>query len=233
MSGLVKPFSVVMADGKLANIVGELEGRDLSSEVFKIAVGGEELIAAHKGKPEYPLKFNARLIFAMNNPPNFKDSSAGNYEKLCILPFDRYIAPEERDVNIRSKLLAELPGVLNWALDGLTRLKERGRLPQITALDETLTEYRAANDTVFEWAQEFVRYDCEAENAYILGQFYGHYAEWCHRQGRFALSKSWFVRGLSRELKAKMPILTNMPNNKTRIFGKFFISAKPSILDGL
>ncbi len=228
LKNLDKPFSVVLTDGKLANIVGELDSRDLSSEAFKTAVGGEELTAAHKGKPEYMLKFRAKIVAATNNPLNFKDSSPGNYEKLYILPFNRYITEEDRDPHIVNALLEELPGILNWALDGYQRLLARGRLPQIEAVNMALEDHRISSDTVFHWHTEFVRYGVDDAHRYQLGTFYDHYVAWCKREGRFALSKNWFVRGLLREIRKNIPNLPKvMTNNKTHCIGRFAINAKP------
>ncbi len=228
MCNLGKPFSVVMADGKLANIVGELEGKDLSSELFKIAVGGEELTAAHKNKPEYKMEFLAKMVFAMNNPPQFKDSSAGNYEKLCILPFKRYIEEKDRDASVINRIRPEMSGILNWALAGLERLRERGRLPSVDSVRETLVEYRTANDAVFQWCEEFVRIgDAAGENSYVIGAFYPHYREWCKSEGRFSVSKNWFCRSLTRELKARIPnVRITKPTNKTKCTGRFAVTAK-------
>lgn len=225
LRNLDKPFSVVMADGKLANIVGELEARDVNSEAFKIAVGGEELTAARKGKDEYQLPFTAKMFFATNNPPVSKDNSEGWYEKLCTIPFRRYIQPHERDASITAKLLKELPGVLNWSLDGLERLKQRGRLPDILAIDETLAEYRSVNDGVYDWVKEHVAVS-EESNSYVIGNFYQHYSDWCKKEGRFPKSKRWFGRDVVRELKH---VVTNMtithPKNKTQCSGSFKITA--------
>jgi P4 family phage/plasmid primase-like protien len=223
---LDKPFSVVMADGKLANIVGELEGRDLNSEVFKIAVGGEELVAAHKGKDEYQLAFTAKMVFATNNPPNFKDTSAGYYERLCVIPFRRYIKEEERDASIGRKLLTEIPGVLNWALNGLERLEKRGHLPSIQAVKDTISEYRESNDAVFDWVRHYVHFNTGIENKVTIGDYYEPFKAWCQSEGRYPISKNWFVRAVLRELKAQMPNLKeSRPQNKVTVLGDISIKS--------
>lgn len=234
LKNLDKPFSVVMADGKLANIVGELDSKDLSSEAFKTAVGGEELIAAHKGKPEYQLKFRAKIVVATNNPVNFRDSSPGNYEKLYILPFNRYITEDERNPNIRDELIADLPGVLAWSLEGYQRLLNRSRLPKINVIIEALDEHRINSDAVFQWFEEYVSLDDSIENAYQLGAFYEHFQTWCKSEGRYAVTKNWFVRGVVRELKRKIPNLRiSKSKAKTRCTGRYAILAKPNYLSML
>ncbi len=147
-----KPFSVVMLDAMLANIVGETSTKEIDSESFKTAVGGEELIAAQKGQPEYPLAVKARLIFACNRLPHLGDATTGAHEKFFILPFNRYIPASERDPMFAQKeLFPEVQGVLNWALDGLERLVTRGRLPQIQAVEDQHAELREEIDSVFAW----------------------------------------------------------------------------------
>lgn len=226
LSGLVKPFSVVMADGKLINAVSEGESRDLSSEAFKSACSGDFLIAAHKGKPEFAMRWTARLVVSLNNLPNFRDSSAGNIERFYALPFNRYIAEHERDPNIKTKLREELPGILNWALNGLDRLLERGHLPKVEAQTQVIEEYKRNVDSVYQWANEYVHPN-ENENRYQVGDFYPHYVAWCKGEGRYALAKNSFCRGVIKSIKAKnIPTVQTYSTGKQVILTRCYISAK-------
>jgi len=118
------PFSAVLLDGRIANITGEVTTNIINSDSFKTAVGGEELIVSHKNQGEYMLPVESRFFFAANKMPNFKDSTIGAFEKLCIIPFNRYIKPEDRIDSYESKFLyPEMSGIINWALEGLDKTK--------------------------------------------------------------------------------------------------------------
>lgn len=219
LSGLVKPFSVVMADGKLINAVSEGESRELSSEAFKAACSGDTLIAAHKGKPEFAMPWTARMVISLNTLPNFRDTSVGSMERAYVIPFNRYIKPGERDVTIKDKLSAELSGILNWSLDGLDRLIKRGRLPEIEAQKDAMEEYKENSDTVYEWFKEWVKAS-DATTKFMPGVYYKHYKEWTLTRGRFANQKGIFVKNLMRYLKTHFNLTCQTaPNNKTQVEG--------------
>lgn len=228
LSGLVKPFSVVMADGKLINAVSEGESRDLSSEAFKAACSGDTLIAAHKGKPEFAMPWTARMVISLNTLPNFRDTSVGSMERAYVIPFNRYIQPGERDVTIKDKLSVELSGILNWSLEGLDRLIKRGRLPEIEAQKDAMEEYKENSDTVYEWFKEWVRVS-DTTTTFMPGVYYKHYKEWTVTRGRFANQKGIFVKNLMRYLKTHFNVPYQTKNgNKTKVEAFVNINASTS-----
>ncbi|MCG2629733.1 phage/plasmid primase, P4 family [Bradyrhizobium sp. WYCCWR 13023] len=71
-------------------------------------------------------KVGARFLLISNRMPNFGTNTDALAARLLIVPFDVSFEGRE-DFELDIKLRAELPGILNWALDGLDRLKARGR----------------------------------------------------------------------------------------------------------
>jgi P4 family phage/plasmid primase-like protien len=222
LGNLDKPFSVIMADGKLLNAVSEGESRDLSSEAFKASCSGDELVAAHKGKPEFSMPWTARHVISLNNLPNFRDTSAGNTERFYPIPFNRFIRDEERDPNIRAALFGELSGILNWSLDGLKRLKERQRLPQVDVQKEVMEEYRMNSDTAYEWLVEHIKEVAQPEWV-RPSDHYQHYASWVREQGRHAVHKKSFTKAILRELRTRRIVAREVAEEvaeERRIHGK-------------
>jgi putative DNA primase/helicase len=80
-----------------------------------------------------------------NHKPQVRDTSAGTWRRIRLIPFTQTIAESDRDAQLSEKLKSELPGVLNWALIGFERVRRRGfEVPeQVKAATE---EYRAEND---------------------------------------------------------------------------------------
>lgn len=198
---LNNPFSVVQADGKLANIVGETTAKEVDSEAFKTAVGGERLNAAQKYCPEYPMKFQARIIFAANRMPKLGDHTLGAYERMCIIPFNKTIPEAERDPNLAKKLYAEAPGIINWALMGLERLKQRGRLPKIKIVDEALNEFRQESDSIYDWVTQCIEPEAGKPHTFAPRDLYQNYREFCSATGRQAFSLNGFSKRVSKEVQ--------------------------------
>ena len=198
---LNKPFSVVQMDGKLANIVGELTTGVIDSESFKTAVGGEELTASLKGKDEFGLKIDARMLFASNAMPVFKDTTAGMYEKLCILPFDRYLKPSERDPGIFKAVSKELPGILNLALEGLEYVMTHKRLIEPKASKLKIEEYRDDSDITYRWISENLEITENRADIVLTSMIYDKFRYDTMNETWQPLTKRSFGRRISQYLK--------------------------------
>ena len=71
-------------------------------------------------------KMSARFLLISNRMPNFGSNADALATRFLIVPFDVSFKGRE-DYELGEKLRVELPGILNWALDGLDSLKRRGR----------------------------------------------------------------------------------------------------------
>lgn len=212
---LDKPFSVSTALNKLANIVGEITAGDVKSEAFKAAVGGDLIQAAFKGKDEFMMEFQARMIFSGNKLPYLQDTTAGAYERLYIIPFNRFYHETERQPDYFKELLAELPGILNWALDGYERLLARKRLPEIDAVKDALKEYRLESNHIYDWLDEHFEYGfSENQNDWKvikIGDFYGEYELWAQKNGLHKVERRKFSKRVAQEIRragVKMEMLS-------------------------
>lgn len=199
---LEKEFSAVMIDGKLANIVTELSTEAAQSDIFKTVVAGEAITVSEKNKPQYLLTPHARTIILANQFPRFNDASVGVVDRLCMIPFDNYIAEDKRDPLLATKLIAEISGVLNWALDSLDALRIRGHLPKVEKVTEKLTDYRFESDSVFAFFSSFFISDAEIEISVKIGDVFSDYSDWCIAEGRKPKAKSHFSSSLSALIRA-------------------------------
>lgn len=109
--------------GKLVNIADEMNETDRADEAtIKTITGGQPVMINPKFKTAYQLKLFVRFIFTTNILPHLNDRSNGIWRRLLLLPVHREWVEEEQDRKLLDKLLEELPGILNWALEGLARL---------------------------------------------------------------------------------------------------------------
>lgn len=229
-----KPFSAVSVDGKLANIIGETTVDEINSETFKTAVGGEFVTAAQKYMAEYDMEFRARIISACNKFPYFKDTTSGNYEKLFFIPFDRFLKKKNRDPMYAEKFLfPEASGIINWALDGLNRLVERGMLPEIEAINQKLDEYRTESDTVFDWVSRHMTFDADHEQSFMVKHFYSHYRGFCEQHHRTPTSLIGFSRKVMNELRKRDVVILLSSANLLKVTRGVKISIKPNYSDYL
>jgi len=202
--GLIgKPFSAVRLDGKLANIVEE-SPKNIDAEVFKNIVGGGFVTAARKGIDEFDLKVNARMFFATNEFPHFKDTTAGLKERLVIIPFEKFIPEAERDHKLKGRLLKEIPGVLNFALDGWERFKKQDL--QFTKSDHTkeaMKEYVLESDSVLRWLDENVKVTDDPADFIVNSDMYKRYSEDSKKDGFMPRARIPFIKKIKAKLGVK------------------------------
>lgn len=115
-----------LLDKKL-NIASENEADFiLSNENFKAITSGDAVNIDLKGRTAINRRLNTKLIFVTNNLPTFSDSSYALIRRLVIVPFNRQFSIQEQNKHLTEELLVELPGIFNWALEGLKRLIANG-----------------------------------------------------------------------------------------------------------
>jgi P4 family phage/plasmid primase-like protien len=203
MSKLDREFSLTMLNGVLANIAEETPTDEINAEVFKTLVGGGQVVASHKGYDEYSFQCNARFIFACNDMPVFKDKSVGLEDRLVFIPFSRYIREEDRDTRIVEKLLAELPGILNWAIDGAKTIFKERRLPTYEATNRIKETYKEETDPLYAWVKENIAFENDESLFETIEYIYTKYQYSSTTAGNKPYSKINFSRRLKKMMKAK------------------------------
>src|SRR5438477_1103215 len=73
-------------------------------------------------KPCPSLRLPTRFVIASNTLPRLLDASGALAHRFLFVPFEISFVGRE-DIYLEEKLLAELPGIANWALAGLNRLR--------------------------------------------------------------------------------------------------------------
>ncbi|MCA1800172.1 MAG: phage/plasmid primase, P4 family [Actinobacteria bacterium] len=139
-----RPFSIAELHKKLANIGADLPKNALAETGrFKNLTGGDYISADRKHQSMLHFTNYAKMVYAANKLPVTYDVSHAFFARWIIIDFpykfyeqdeyDRLSAAEKeyarvRDVDIIDKIATagELSGLLNWALQGFLRLKERG-----------------------------------------------------------------------------------------------------------
>ncbi len=198
MSKLDKEFSLVNLEGKLANIREETPNEAINAEEFKTLVGGGETTVAHKGYDEYQLRVDARFVFACNDMPIFKDKSVGLEERLVFIPFNRFLKEEDRDTLILDKLMAELPGILNWALEGARMMAKQRMIPKYEVLGESKEKYKLETMPIYAWYKEELQIVPANSPLVSTAELYRRYVDDMKQSGNMASSRDRFLKQLRK-----------------------------------
>lgn len=85
----------------------------------------------------------ARLFLLTNDLPKFSDKSGGIWDRLRIVAFNEVIrGTSKQDKDLRTKLKKELPGIFNWALEGLYKLWKHEHFPESDISVKIKEQYR-------------------------------------------------------------------------------------------
>ena len=209
-------FAAAGLFGKLANIATDLDAEALkSSAMFKAVASGDPITAERKYGAPFTFAPFARLLFSANEPPPTHDTSFAFFRRWIIIPFDQTFTGKAADPHLLEKLTtpAELSGLLNFALEGLLCLRERGGFTQADSLTIAAEDFRTAVDS----AAAFVSEQCLLSLDHRTGQaaLYDAYKTWCLAVGRSPLSARRFnqlVRSLLPDPQAMLLIVDGRPH---------------------
>lgn len=177
---LNRNFRTVQLYGKLLNTFSDLpQGGINDTSVFKTLVTGDRIHADEKYEKGISFSNTARLLFASNTlPANLVDHTSGFYRRLIIVPFLKIVQNDEVDRDLKSKILDEKEGVVNWALQGLQRLISNNyTFSQSKKSRELLKKYEINNNNVLWYIKEYC--DLDAISNVAGGDLYKDYKIRC------------------------------------------------------
>jgi P4 family phage/plasmid primase-like protien len=189
-------FQLTATLGKLANLVPEVGTVSRVAEGFlKAFVAGDRMYFDRKNLPGIDARPTARLMLATNTLPPFADRSGGVWRRLMILPFRVTIPPDRQDPHLATALLAELPGIFNWATEEWRHLRG-GRFIEPRMCRQVLEDFRIDSNPAQAFLLEAVR---SARGSSIPSrELYDQYREWCDGHGHKPIPDSQFGKEVQR-----------------------------------
>ncbi len=168
--------------GKLANIVTEIgEGAEIADAQLKAIVSGELTTASHKFKPPFDFRPFCTCWFGTNHMPHCRDFSNALQRRAFILTFNRTFLPEERDHQLKEKLLEELPGILAIALEAYGDVLRSGQFTVPESCEEARRQWRQESDQVSQFIEECCILDPSA--SVLVQELYDDYRAWAELAG--------------------------------------------------
>ncbi|WP_330348745.1 DNA primase family protein [Streptomyces sp. NBC_00582] len=145
LAGLGTNFGLSTLLGKPLAVISDarLSGNDNSQVVERLlTISGEDTIDIdRKYREPWTGKLPTRLMILSNELPHFGDSSGVIARRFVLLNMTVSWLGKE-DTTLTDKLAAEMPGILNWALDGLARLERTGRITEPKSSREAVITMR-------------------------------------------------------------------------------------------
>jgi P4 family phage/plasmid primase-like protien len=178
LEAMSRQFPLVSLRGKMMNSATEVDTKDVAgTENLKKIISGDLLSSDTKFGKQITFRTFCKCIFAMNTPPAITDKAFGFVRKVLVLNFNRRFTEDERDKYLRDKLREqELPGILNWAVEGARRLLRQGRFTDDKILRSDAADFMAKMNNILAFVM-----DCCVLHPNVHGEsneLFKEYKEW-------------------------------------------------------
>jgi P4 family phage/plasmid primase-like protien len=170
-------FASAKLYGKLLNAFADLPSNPLKqSSTFKTLTGGDQVRAELKFGAIFYFTNSAKLVFSANELPEVNDRTMAFWRRWQLIRLDRNLTGRE-DRKLPEKLRAELPGILNWALDGRRLLEaDEGFDPDLSG-EGLKAEWMRRSDTLGWFCSE--QLESEPAGWVPKEELYQAYVEFC------------------------------------------------------
>lgn len=177
------------------------EGSRFSMTVIKSWTGGDPQTCRELYGKFFTYPPKGKIFLAANNRPAIYERTDAAWSRVHIIPFNKSIAKENQDKNLIKKLEDEMPGILNWALDGLKDYKTLGGLYPPQIIMDAVRGYRKENDSIKIFVEECCTF---AEGHLTHGpRLYAAYKEFCQNAGLKPLGLGKFNGAMLETCKDK------------------------------
>jgi putative DNA primase/helicase len=174
-------FALANLPGKTLVIATEQPASFIrSTDVLNAIISGETIQVERKYRDAYEITPRAKIAWAMNDLPRISESSNGIFRRVKVIQFPA-LSEDERDPTMKAKISEEGPGLLNWALEGLQRLRERGYFNIPDCVQDATREFQKANDIPTKFIEEACVWESGARVQ--AGELYSEYKNWCEENG--------------------------------------------------
>lgn len=165
------------------------EGKRLAEAKVKELSGGDTITARFMRGEWFDFDPEFKLWLGTNHRPNVRGNDKAIWDRIKLIPFTVRIPDEEQDKDLLEKLVAELPGVLAWAVEGCLDWQREG----LTEPDDVRfanAQYRSEEDVI----GNFLDDKCEIGNDLQVTKkaMYAAYKTWCEDNGERTVSQKKF-----------------------------------------
>lgn len=186
-----------LAGARFVNISEPDKRLVLSSALVKTLTGNDTISARFLHENSFEYRPTYKMFINTNHLPAVTDETLFSSGRVKVIPFERHFAEGEQDKSLKSALSTgqNLSGILNWCIDGLNAIDEKGFDAPGSVLAAT-EEYRARSNKAEMFISDEMERDIHGEAQ--LSAVYPRYVEWCAANGFKPENQANFKTSLSR-----------------------------------
>jgi putative DNA primase/helicase len=189
------------------------QGRRFAEAKVKAITGGDTLTARFMRGEFFEFRPEFKIWLATNHLPNVRGTDPAIWDRIHPIPFLVRIPKEEEDKELRTKLQAELGGILRWVVEGAVEWHVKGGLEPPKEVLDAVSAYRGRMDVLGNFLSD--RTGVASSAKVLLRDFYAVYKQWCEQYGEWVVA----ARDLTPLLVERGYEVRPSTGNKTYVFG--------------
>lgn len=189
-----------------------------------LSISGEDAqTISRKYLPDWNGQLRVRFLVLTNELPRINDISGALSSRFIVLTMTESFFGKE-DLGLMDRLSAEVPSILNWALDGRDRLFRRGYFTQPQSAQATVQQLDDLGSPI----KTFVRDSCNVAPGLEIKKkdLFSAWQTWCNYNNVMNVGTT---QTFGRDLRAALPQLTDGQRRPELHWFWKGIGAKPNL----
>jgi putative DNA primase/helicase len=182
-------------------LISAQEGKDgavFAESIIKWLSGGDRVRARKLHENSYEFSPTWKIWLASNFKPIIRGTDIAIWSRIRLVPFDVTFEGRE-DKTLKTALIQELPGILNWVLAGCMDWQKDG-LPLPASVAAATSEYRAESDVIGRFIDECC--NIHERLSVKARAIYSAYKLWAQQTGELdVMTETAFGRRLAQKFK--------------------------------
>lgn len=193
-------FALARLATKRANMFFDLPKAALSqTSNFKLITSGDPVTGEYKGQDSFEFYPMTKMMFSCNEVPRTPDRTAAFFRRWIVIQFNKTFPEGHKDrIENLDEILStkeELEGMLQFAYQGLQRLKQNKKFTQNMDQLELREFWIKKSDSVASFAMDTI--EPSRDGAWIeKWKIYGMYQTYCEVQGYEPITENVFFKAL-------------------------------------
>jgi putative DNA primase/helicase len=169
------------------------QGCKLNESQVKSLTGSDLINCRRMREDEWQFEPTHKVMLATNNLPIIRGTDNGIWRRVKLIPFTAKVTP---DPKLEPAMLGELPGILNWALEGFRKVVQEGGFPMPKEVEVAKAEYRSDMDIIGQFVED--RCDLDPSLQTKNEDLFAALKQYCEAQGQFVPSIKRMTADLAR-----------------------------------
>jgi putative DNA primase/helicase len=189
---------------KWVNVVAETPTkRAIEADLVKKIVSGDLISARRIYQPVMDFRPFAKHFISANILPQIDEQTEAMRRRIMVIPFNHDFRDDQSrqpKPELQEAFQREMPGILNWALEGLRRLKERNWILYTSpAIEDATREYLESSNSVKRFLKERCVYTGKEKDRWTYSEFYSAYLTFCEDRKLEAMGHKKLRKELERQ----------------------------------